>query len=44
VELNDLAASQPQRVNEMSAKWDAWAKRTHVFPKPGEPRAAIPKP
>lgn len=36
VELKDLAASQPKRVEEMSAKWEAWAKRTHVFPRPGK--------
>ncbi|MSU64585.1 MAG: arylsulfatase [Opitutus sp.] len=44
VEMNDLAASQPERVKEMSAKWAAWAKRTNVFPKPDAPRAANPKP
>jgi len=33
-ELHDLAASQPARVKEMSAKWEAWAKRTGVLPKP----------
>ncbi len=31
-ELHDLAAQQPQRVAEMKAKWEAWAKRTHVLP------------
>jgi arylsulfatase A-like enzyme len=34
VEMNNLAASQPDRVNAMSAKWEAWAKRTNVLPKP----------
>ena len=34
VELNNLAASQPERVKEMSAKWEAWAKRTNVLPRP----------
>ena len=34
VELNDLAASQPDRVHAMSAKWEAWARRTNVLPKP----------
>ena len=34
VELNNLANAQPERVNAMSAKWDAWAKRTNVLPKP----------
>jgi len=44
VEMNDLAASQPERVNDMSAKWEAWAKRTNVLPRPETPRAIIPKP
>ena len=34
VEMNSLAASQPERVNALSAKWEAWAKRTNVLPKP----------
>jgi arylsulfatase len=34
VELHDLAANEPQRVKEMAAKWDAWAIRTHVLPRP----------
>jgi len=33
--LRDLAAREPERVQEMSAKWDAWAVRTHVLPRPG---------
>jgi arylsulfatase A-like enzyme len=33
-EMNDLAAAQPERVNELSLKWEAWAKRTHVRPRP----------
>jgi arylsulfatase len=40
VEMNNLAASQPARVKAMAAKWDAWAKRTNVIPKPGATRAA----
>jgi arylsulfatase len=43
-EMNDLAPSQPERVKEMSAAWESWAKRTNVFPRPGTPRAANPKP
>ena len=43
VEMHDLAASQPERVNDMSAKWEAWAKRTNVFPRPDAPRAENPK-
>jgi arylsulfatase len=40
VELRNLAAREPERVQEMSAKWDAWAIRTHVLPRPG----AVKKP
>ncbi|MBI3875978.1 MAG: sulfatase-like hydrolase/transferase, partial [Verrucomicrobia bacterium] len=35
-ELNDFASSEPERVSRMAAQWDAWAQRTHVFPRPGE--------
>jgi arylsulfatase len=31
-EQHDLAAKQPERVQEMTAKWEAWAKRAHVLP------------
>jgi hypothetical protein len=31
-ELHDLAAAQPERAKKMLAKWEAWAKRTHVLP------------
>jgi len=31
-ELHDLAAEQPQRVADMTAKWEAWAKRAGVLP------------
>ena len=44
VEMNDLAASQPARVQNMSAQWEAWAKRTNVFPRPDAPRVTNPKP
>ena len=44
VEMNNLAASQPERVQEMSAKWEAWAKRTNVLPKPDGPSASVSKP
>jgi arylsulfatase len=33
-ELTDLAAKMPEKVVELSAKWDAWAKRTDVLPYP----------
>ncbi len=31
-ELNDLASQHPERVAELSKKWDAWAKRASVLP------------
>lgn len=34
-ELNDLAARLPQRVQELAALWQQWAKRTQVLPYPG---------
>ncbi len=41
VELTDLAAKNPERVKELTAKWDAWAKRCNVLkepvPKKGKP-------
>jgi arylsulfatase A-like enzyme len=37
-ELHDLAAAQPDKAKELLAKWEAWAKRTHVFPAPGSRR------
>jgi arylsulfatase len=33
-ELNDVASAQAERVQLMSAKWDAWAARSHVKPWP----------
>ena len=44
LEMNDLAASQPERVKDMSAKWEVWAKRTNVLPRPEASPAANPKP
>lgn len=34
-EQNNLAAAQPDKVKELSAKWEAWAQRTSVLPYPG---------
>lgn len=31
-EMNDLAGAQPERVKELAAKWETWAKRSHVLP------------
>jgi arylsulfatase A-like enzyme len=33
-ELHDLAAQHPDRVTSLATKWQAWAERCHVFPKP----------
>lgn len=33
-EQNDLAAKYPEKVEELSALWDAWAKRANVVPYP----------
>jgi arylsulfatase A-like enzyme len=33
-ELHDLSAAQPNRAQELAARWDAWAKRAHVKPYP----------
>ena len=33
-ETKDLTASEPERVSNMSAAWEAWAKRAFVLPKP----------
>ena len=41
VESKDLAASQPERVKSMSVKWDTWANRTQVLPRPGQPNAGV---
>lgn len=36
-ELNDLAASEPERVAEMEAEYNAWAERAGVLPWPVKP-------
>jgi arylsulfatase len=33
-ELHDLAAKEPEKVKELAAKYDAWAKRCNVLPWP----------
>lgn len=42
-ELHDLAKEQPGKVAELSAKWEAWAKRAGVYPK-APPKSARKKP
>lgn len=32
VEQNDLSKTQPERVTELAAKWEAWAARANVLP------------
>ena len=36
-ELTNLAGRDTARVRAMSARWDAWAARTAVLPRPGRP-------
>jgi arylsulfatase len=38
-ELNDLAATYPEKVKEMAVIWDGYAERIHVFPNPWKPSA-----
>jgi arylsulfatase len=33
-EMHDLARQHPQRVHDLPTRWDAWARRTHVLPRP----------
>lgn len=33
-ELHDLVSQEPERVKELSQKWEAWAVRTNVLPYP----------
>lgn len=35
-ELNDLSEKYPGRVQKMDSMWHQWARRAHVFPKPGK--------
>jgi arylsulfatase A-like enzyme len=39
-ELNNLSTNEPARVTDLSAKWDAWAKRANVLPWPWDDGAA----
>ena len=34
-ELNNLAAKRPEKLRDLSARWDEWAKRTNVALRPG---------
>jgi len=33
-EMHDLAPVQPERVQELAARWERWARRAHVLPRP----------
>jgi arylsulfatase len=33
-EMQNLAAQHPERVQELTAQWNAWAQRTGVLPWP----------
>ena len=46
-ELHDLAASRPDEVRSLAARWEAWAVRVHVHvgkERKDQPDAAAPKP
>jgi hypothetical protein len=34
IEMEDLARKQPERVNALAKKWDAWASANNVTPLP----------
>jgi arylsulfatase len=38
-ELNNLAVRHPDKVQALAARWDEWAKRTNVLPRPGTQRS-----
>jgi len=39
-EQHDLAATETARAEQLAAKWQAWAERTHVKPYPNEVKKA----
>lgn len=40
-ELKNLAGKEPGRVKTLEAKWEAWAKRAGVFPKPNRKETSL---
>jgi arylsulfatase len=42
-EMHNLASRHPEKVDELSRKWTAWAKRAHVLPLPGSKKKAKKK-
>jgi arylsulfatase A-like enzyme len=43
-EMHDLAGQHPEKVKEMAALWEQWAKRTHAIPWPWGKPYGIEKP
>lgn len=39
-EMHNVAADQVERVRDLSAKWEQWARRTNVYPSPDQPGPA----
>ena len=33
-EVNNLAQTNPDKLKELASKWESWAERAHVYPKP----------
>ncbi len=44
VELNDLAAKEPDRVKDLAAQWDGWSKRMQAIAADRNPAAKPPEP
>jgi hypothetical protein len=40
-ETKDLAAENPRQVTLLANRWDAWARRVNVLPRPGQPGKMI---
>ena len=47
-ELHDVSAQEPDKAKDLTAKWEAWAERTHVKPYPesgtNQKKRRTPKP
>jgi arylsulfatase len=37
IESRDLSTKQPELAKNLAAKWEAWAERCHVLPRPKDP-------
>jgi len=40
-EMHNLASSEPERVQQLAAIWEAWAKRAQVLPAPGGSQVGV---